>query len=380
MLSRRDIEPFLADGGDAAGRTARAGPAASPSPIVPFPQIVRPYLDVGSHSAADLRHAVHQCGGNKSQAAQRLGLTARQFAYRWRKAGLDQNGQVMAFAILSMSTLSTLCGHWRGVQVTRWCVHMKTRRKTAVIFDHCRVTGTLLAVPVLSDAASASSGRPDTAERTTLVNTAARTVATTSQTYLRPIDRDGLLTFAANGCAHPEKRGTNVVRTVTDGQFRTLSYVGSHQPVVVDEPLHLFGQNTAPAPGEMVLSALGGCLAVGITAVATWKQVKLSRLEVLLEGDIGNPAAWGAGGAAMQPPADGLSADPREGGHRRRCQPRATGRDRAARELLLSRCEYHAQSDPLHDRRSPTDQARSRARRLRPFLSRITESDRRRPA
>jgi uncharacterized OsmC-like protein len=151
----------------------------------------------------------------------------------------------------------------------------------------------------------ASSGSLDPAERTTLVNTA-DTVVNASQNYLRPIDRDGLLTFAANGCAHPEKRGTNVVRTVVDGQFRTLSYVGAHQPVVVDEPLHLFGQNTAPAPGEMVLSALGGCLAVGITAVATWKQVKLSRLEVLLEGDIGNPAAWGAGGSAMQPPQMGF--------------------------------------------------------------------------
>ena len=41
--------------------------------------------------------------------------------------------------------------------------------------------------------------------------------------------------------------------------------------MVVDEPLHLFGQNTAPAPGEVVLSALGACLGVGITAVATWK-------------------------------------------------------------------------------------------------------------
>ena len=46
-----------------------------------------------------------------------------------------------------------------------------------------------------------------------------------------------------------------------------------------------------------MLSGLGGCLAVGITAVATWKQVKLTKLEVFLEGDIGNPAAWGAGGA-----------------------------------------------------------------------------------
>ena len=50
-----------------------------------------------------------------------------------------------------------------------------------------------------------------------------------------------------------------------------------------------------------MLSGLGGCLAVGITAVATWKQVKLSKLEIFLEADIGNPAAWGAGGAQMQP-------------------------------------------------------------------------------
>jgi uncharacterized OsmC-like protein len=85
------------------------------------------------------------------------------------------------------------------------------------------------------------------------------------------------------------------------GQFRSWSFVGIHNPVVVDEPLHLFGENTAPAPGEVVLSALGGCLSVGITAVATERQVKLTRLEVFMEADIGNSAAWGAGGADRQP-------------------------------------------------------------------------------
>lgn len=131
---------------------------------------------------------------------------------------------------------------------------------------------------------------------------------TTVTAYLRPIDRDGLMKFAEAGRANPDKRGTNKVHTVTDGQYRTLSYVGHHAPVVVDEPPHLFGQDTAPAPGEIVLSALGGCLAVGITAVATWKQVKLSKLELFLEGDIGNPAAWGAGGAEMLPPQMGFQA------------------------------------------------------------------------
>jgi len=131
--------------------------------------------------------------------------------------------------------------------------------------------------------------------------TSAIAAPATVKTSLRPIDRDGLMAFAAKGRANPQGRGTNVVHTVVEGQYRTLSYVGAHQPVVVDEPLHLFGQNTAPAPGEIVLSALGGCLAVGITAVATWKNVALSKLELHIEGDIGNPAAWGAGGAQTQP-------------------------------------------------------------------------------
>lgn len=131
---------------------------------------------------------------------------------------------------------------------------------------------------------------------------------TTVTAYLKPIDRDGLLKFAAAGQADPSRRGTNKVRTVMEGKYRSLSYVGDHAPVVVDEPLHLFGDNTAPAPGEIVLSALGGCLAVGITAVATWKQVKLSKLELFLEGDIGNPAAWGAGGAQKAPPEMGFQA------------------------------------------------------------------------
>ena len=134
------------------------------------------------------------------------------------------------------------------------------------------------------------------------------TTPTTVKTSLRPIDRDGLLAFAEKGRNNPGSRGTNKVHTVMDGQYRSLSTVGNHAPVVVDEPLHLFGQDTAPAPGEIVLSGLGGCLAVGITSVATWKQVTLSRLEIFLEGDIGNPAAWGAGGALTAPPEMGFQA------------------------------------------------------------------------
>lgn len=123
----------------------------------------------------------------------------------------------------------------------------------------------------------------------------------TVKTYLRPIDREGLLKFAESGRANPERKGTNKVHTVLKGMYRSWSFVGDHNPVVVDEPIHLFGENTVPAPGEIALSALGGCLCVGITAVATHRQVKLSKLEIFLEADIGNTAAWGAGGAERKP-------------------------------------------------------------------------------
>ena len=130
----------------------------------------------------------------------------------------------------------------------------------------------------------------------------------TIKAYLKPIDTEGLAAFAAKGRANPASKGTNKVKTVMQGMYRSLSYVGNHQPVVVDEPLHLFGEDTAPAPGEIVLSGLGGCLAVGITAVATWKKVQLTKLEIFMEGDIGNPAAWGAGGALKESPEMGFQA------------------------------------------------------------------------
>jgi organic hydroperoxide reductase OsmC/OhrA len=49
-------------------------------------------------------------------------------------------------------------------------------------------------------------------------------------------------------------------------------------------------------------------LCVGITAVAAYRQVKLSKLEIFLEADIGNTAAWGAGGAERTPAQMGFQA------------------------------------------------------------------------
>lgn len=46
---------------------------------------VRPYLPAGSHALADLQEALRQQAGNRSRAAQALGLTLRQFNYRMLK-------------------------------------------------------------------------------------------------------------------------------------------------------------------------------------------------------------------------------------------------------------------------------------------------------
>jgi Nif-specific regulatory protein len=68
-----------------------AGPLRDPRPAGSVASMaasgVRPYAASTSHSAAELMTALRQCNGNKSRAAQALGLTVRQFAYRLQKLG-----------------------------------------------------------------------------------------------------------------------------------------------------------------------------------------------------------------------------------------------------------------------------------------------------
>jgi Nif-specific regulatory protein len=54
---------------------------------------LRDYRSVHSHPASALREALAHAGGNQSRAAQSLGLTPRQFAYRWRHLGGDKGKQ-----------------------------------------------------------------------------------------------------------------------------------------------------------------------------------------------------------------------------------------------------------------------------------------------
>lgn len=112
---------------------------------------------------------------------------------------------------------------------------------------------------------------------------------------LREIDKGGLDALGDKGKANPNAVVTLKARTVCEGQFRNLTYIRELEPVVVDEPPHLLGEDTAPNPSEALLAALGACLAVGLHANATARGIKLTKLELALEGDINVTAVWGTG-------------------------------------------------------------------------------------
>jgi len=119
---------------------------------------------------------------------------------------------------------------------------------------------------------------------------------TTKDTALRPIDCMGLNTLVDKNKANPSGgKVTLKAITVTEGQMRNLTYIRDLAPVIIDEPPHLLGENTAPNPSEAVLAALGACLAVGYMANASHQGVILSAIKIELEGDIDVSAVWGLG-------------------------------------------------------------------------------------
>jgi uncharacterized OsmC-like protein len=115
------------------------------------------------------------------------------------------------------------------------------------------------------------------------------------QTTLAPIDQQGLAGLAEKGKANPHSVVTLKTRTVCEGKFRNLNFVRTLPAHVIDEPPHLLGDDTAPNPSEAVLAALGSCLSVGLHANAVARGIRLTKLELELEGDINVTAVWGVG-------------------------------------------------------------------------------------
>lgn len=90
MVSASELERFLPSDAGGTSSASSAAPALSGTPVHPLPSpyaapLVRNYLPAHSHTLEELQSALAQHHGNQSRAAQALGLTVRQFAYRLRK-------------------------------------------------------------------------------------------------------------------------------------------------------------------------------------------------------------------------------------------------------------------------------------------------------
>jgi len=81
VISAAEAKRFLpaAAAVSTASAMPRAAAAATTNPVV------REYRELHSHSAQELALALALHGGNQSRAAQSLGMTPRQFGYRWRR-------------------------------------------------------------------------------------------------------------------------------------------------------------------------------------------------------------------------------------------------------------------------------------------------------
>lgn len=76
-------------------------------------------------------------------------------------------------------------------------------------------------------------------------------------------------------------------RTVAEGRSRQLTFVRDLPPVPADEPSAIHGGgDPAPQPLELLLSALGSCLAASLRANAVSRGIVLSELELEVEADL----------------------------------------------------------------------------------------------
>jgi uncharacterized OsmC-like protein len=62
--------------------------------------------------------------------------------------------------------------------------------------------------------------------------------------------------------------------------------VKRHFEIDVDEPIELLGENTAPNPQEMLMTALNACIMVGYVSGAAMKGIRLDKVEIETSGQL----------------------------------------------------------------------------------------------
>jgi putative redox protein len=69
------------------------------------------------------------------------------------------------------------------------------------------------------------------------------------------------------------------VHKAADGKLKQLIEIRQHQ-IFSDEPVEVGGDDQAPAPTELLQSALGACTSITVTMVARRKQMPLTDVRV----------------------------------------------------------------------------------------------------
>ncbi|MGG5817805.1 OsmC family protein [Falsiroseomonas sp. HW251] len=75
-------------------------------------------------------------------------------------------------------------------------------------------------------------------------------------------------------------------RTVAEGGFRLTNHIRDLPPITVDEPGGLPGPDPTLQPLDVLLAALGSCLASSIRAQAAVRGIALSALSLDVEADL----------------------------------------------------------------------------------------------
>jgi len=102
---------------------------------------------------------------------------------------------------------------------------------------------------------------------------------------VREIERDpkkGMVGFRVHSAWRGQTRSRSTVESYTIGGQE----VRRHFDIDVDEPHELLGQNSAPNPQEMLMTALNACIMVGYVAGAAVKGITLEKVEIDTAGEL----------------------------------------------------------------------------------------------
>jgi uncharacterized OsmC-like protein len=92
----------------------------------------------------------------------------------------------------------------------------------------------------------------------------------------------GIVGFRVTSAWKGQTRSESTVRSYTMGGEE----IARRFSIKVDEPFELLGENTAPNPQEMLMTALNACMLVGYVAGAAVRGITLESLEIETRGEL----------------------------------------------------------------------------------------------